>query len=151
MIDMMRWKVNVFSKNPVKDEWIVTYITELLECVQLMLQLIDAPSLVTLRDHVIPGLSLSQPGLTLQMLQNTGLSATAAATPLLIVLVKNNMMKQAINFGRFCPSSLITISPQSAAPCSIKTNMESLSASARKEVKSYRLYNFRPVQWPGVV
>ncbi|XP_045114025.1 leucine-rich PPR motif-containing protein, mitochondrial-like isoform X2 [Portunus trituberculatus] len=71
---------------------------QLLECVQLMLQLAVTPSLVTLRDHVIPGLSLSQPCLTLQMLQNTGLSATAAATPLLIVLVKNNMMEQAISF-----------------------------------------------------
>ncbi|XP_063883636.1 leucine-rich PPR motif-containing protein, mitochondrial-like isoform X2 [Scylla paramamosain] len=71
---------------------------QLLECVQLMLQLGEAPSLVTLRDHIIPGLSLSQPHLALQMLQNTGLSATAAATPLLMVLVKNNMMEQAIKF-----------------------------------------------------
>ncbi|XP_063883643.1 uncharacterized protein LOC135112776 isoform X2 [Scylla paramamosain] len=63
-----------------------------------MLQLGEAPSLVTLRTHIIPGLSLSQPHLALQMLQNTGLSATAAATPLLMVLVKNNMMEQAIKF-----------------------------------------------------
>lgn len=72
--------------------------SQLLGCVQLMLQLGEAPSLVTLRDHIIPGLSLSQPCLTLQMLQNTGLSATTAATPLLMVLVKNNMMEQAIKF-----------------------------------------------------
>ncbi|MPC14705.1 Leucine-rich PPR motif-containing protein, mitochondrial [Portunus trituberculatus] len=72
-----------------------------------MLQLAVTPSLVTLRDHVIPGLSLSQPCLTLQMLQNTGLSATAAATPLLIVLVKNNMMEQAISFAAMDIYSLL--------------------------------------------
>lgn len=66
-----------------------------------MLELGQAPGYMTLRDYVIPGLSLSQPHLALQMLQNAGLSATAAATPLLVVLVKNNMVEHAIKFGGY--------------------------------------------------
>ncbi|KAG0702083.1 Leucine-rich PPR motif-containing protein, mitochondrial [Chionoecetes opilio] len=71
---------------------------ELLECVKAMIQLGEVPGFATLSDHVIPGMSLSQPCLALQMLQNVGLSATTAATPLLVVLVKNNMMEHAIKF-----------------------------------------------------
>lgn len=73
---------------------------KLLGCVEAMLELGETPCFETLRDHIIPGLSLSQPRLTLQMLQNTGLSATAAATPLLVVLVKNNMMEHALKFAK---------------------------------------------------
>lgn len=76
---------------------------ELLGCVEAMVELGQTPSFETLRDRIIPSLSLSQPRLTLQMLQNAGLSASATATPLLAVLVKNNMMEHAVSFGEGRP------------------------------------------------
>lgn len=77
----------------------ITLPPELLRCVEAMLELDVTPGFETLRDHIIPSLNLSQPRLTLQMLQNTGLSASATATPLLAVLVKKNMMNHAVDFG----------------------------------------------------
>lgn len=98
---------------------------ELLECVRAMLELGQAPGYMTLRDYVIPGLSLSQPHLALQMLQNAGLSATAAATPLLVVLVKNNMVEHAIKFVQ-----------ETKAPLSVKDAIGTLAPAWHSKPKS---------------
>nr|UHY14113.1 LRPPRC [Cherax quadricarinatus] len=71
---------------------------KLLECVRKMIEMGQTPGLETLRDHIIPGLIVSHPDLTLQMLTRAGLTLTMAATPLLIVLIKNSMLNQAIEF-----------------------------------------------------
>ncbi|KAG7174049.1 Leucine-rich PPR motif-containing protein-like 1 [Homarus americanus] len=72
--------------------------SKLIECVHEMLEMGESPSLETLKDHVIPGLTVNHPNLTMKMLNRAGLTVTVAATPLLIVLIKNNMYKQAFEF-----------------------------------------------------
>nr|XP_045597235.1 leucine-rich PPR motif-containing protein, mitochondrial-like isoform X1 [Procambarus clarkii] len=72
--------------------------TKLLECVREMITLGETPGLETLKDYIIPGLTVNHPDLTMKMLKHAGLTVTTAATPLLIVLIKNNLFKQAFEF-----------------------------------------------------
>lgn len=76
------------------------YSTELLGCVKEMVKLDITPDLETLRDHVIPGLIINHPMLTLEMLQGAGLTISQAATPILIILIQNKMLDQCFEFGK---------------------------------------------------
>lgn len=60
----------------------------------------ETPDLETLKDHIIPGLTLSHPDLMMKMLKHAGVTVNKAATPLLIVLIKNNMFNQAFEVGK---------------------------------------------------
>ncbi|XP_071537596.1 leucine-rich PPR motif-containing protein, mitochondrial-like isoform X2 [Panulirus ornatus] len=79
---------------------VVNEPSKLLECVHKMTEMDESPDLETLKDHVIPGLMLSHPELTLKMLMHAGVTVTKAASPLLIVLIRNNMFDQAFEFVR---------------------------------------------------
>ncbi|XP_042857897.1 leucine-rich PPR motif-containing protein, mitochondrial-like isoform X2 [Penaeus japonicus] len=72
--------------------------SKLLGCVKEMVNLGVTPDLETLRDHVIPGLIINHPLLTLDMLRGVGLKTSQATTPLLIVLIRNKMLDQCFEF-----------------------------------------------------
>ncbi|XP_047468526.1 leucine-rich PPR motif-containing protein, mitochondrial-like [Penaeus chinensis] len=74
--------------------------SKLLGCIKEMVKLDISPDLETLRDHVIPGLIINHPMLTLEMLQGAGLTISQAATPLLVVLIQNKMLDQCFEFVR---------------------------------------------------
>ncbi|XP_063589389.1 leucine-rich PPR motif-containing protein, mitochondrial-like [Penaeus indicus] len=74
--------------------------SKLLGCVKEMVKLDITPDLETLRDHVIPGLIINHPLLTLEMLQGAGLTISQAATPILVVLIQNKMLDQCFEFVR---------------------------------------------------
>lgn len=74
--------------------------SKLVDYVHNMVALGIPPDVETLREFVIPNLTLKDPRSIEQTLKGVGLSVTLIAAPLLTVLIRNNMIDKAIEYAK---------------------------------------------------
>ncbi|XP_068215006.1 leucine-rich PPR motif-containing protein, mitochondrial-like isoform X2 [Palaemon carinicauda] len=74
--------------------------SKVMEFVQNMVALGTPPDVETLKEFIIPSLTLKDPGAVERMLKDVGLTVSVISSPLLTVLIQNNMIAQAMEYAK---------------------------------------------------